>query len=434
MTNKKLTTQPYKGSRDFYPDDMKIRNFIFETWKKVCKSYGYEEYDGPFIENFDLYAAKSGEELVNEQLYSFEDKGGRKVAIRPEMTPTLARMIAQKINELPRPIRWFSIANFWRYEKPQKGRGREFFQLNLDVFGIKGVEADLEVISATVDIMKKFGAKEKMFEVRFNNRRFADDVYQKLGFTPNQKKIVNKALDKKLKIDQKEFDSWLKDDAKLSGSQLKSLNDFLLNPMPMFTKLKKESKGAQEILQLLDIINKSELKKFVRYEPTTIRGLDYYTGTVFEVYDLNPENTRAIAGGGRYDDLISLFDDGALTGTGIAMGDITLQDFLTGWKLLPEFKTECEYLVTLWPSEDQKFLDKTLEFSKVLREKGKTVQTWLDKNTKLDKQLKFADKKGILYAVIIGENEITNNSITIKSLTNSTQETKPWEKALSDIK
>ena len=431
--SKNITIQPYKGSRDFYPEDMKIRNFIFNTWKKVCKSYGYEEYDGPFIESFDLYAAKSGEELVNEQLYSFEDRGKRKVAIRPEMTPTLARMVAQKINELPRPIRWFSIANFWRYEKPQKGRGREFFQLNLDIFGIEGVEADLEVISTSVDILKSFGAKETMFEVRFNNRRLADDIYKEFGFNSEQKKVVNKALDKKLKISQEEFNSWLKDDAKLSGTQLKSLNEYLENPMPMIKKLLLQSKGAQEATKLMNLIEKQDLSTFVKFNPTIIRGLDYYTGNVFEVYDLNPQNIRAIAGGGRYDDLVTAFGKDNLTGTGYAMGDITLKDFLEGWDLLPKFENECEYLVTLWPSEDSKFLDKTLQISKALRNKGLNAQTWLEKNTKIDKQLKYADKKECKYAVIIGENEIKDNLVTIKNLANSSQETKSLEKFLSDI-
>ena len=136
MKEVKLQTQPYKGARDFYPEDMRVRNYIFDNWRKVCRKYGYEEYDGPFLESFDIYAAKSGEELVNEQLYSFEDRGKRKVAIRPEMTPTLARMVSQQYGELVNPIRWFSIPNLWRYEKPQKGRLREHFQLNVDIFGV----------------------------------------------------------------------------------------------------------------------------------------------------------------------------------------------------------------------------------------------------------------------------------------------------------
>lgn len=429
----KLQTQPYKGSRDFYPEDMKVRNYIFDTWKKVCKSYGYEEYDGPFLENFEIYAAKSGEELVNEQLYSFEDRGKRKVAIRPEMTPTLARMVAEKLNELPRPIRWFSIPNLWRYEKPQRGRSREFYQLNVDVFGIEGVEADLEVISTVIDIMKAFGAKEKMFKVRVNNRRLADDFYKKLGITEEQKKIVNKALDKKAKMPQEEFDKWLKDDAKLSAEQLKLLNTFLKDPMPAVKELAKESKGAQEMISLLDMIKSQKLDGFVKYEPSIIRGLDYYTGNVFEVYDLNPENIRAMAGGGRYDDLVSIFKGEKLTGTGYAMGDITLKDFLESWKLLPKIESECEYLVTLWPSEDPKYLETTLEISKKLRELGKNVQTWLEPNAKLEKQLKFADKKEIKYVVIVGENELKSKEVTIKDLTNKKQETKPLEKFLSDI-
>lgn len=430
----KLITQAYKGSRDFYPEDMKVRNFIFDTWKKVCKSYGYEEYDGPFIESFDLYAAKSGEELVNEQLYSFEDRGKRKVAIRPEMTPTLARMVAQKINELPRPIRWFSIPNLWRYEKPQRGRSREFYQLNVDIFGIEGIEADLEVISTSIDIFKSFGSKEGMFEIRVNNRRLADDVYKKIGIDQDQKKIVNKALDKKLKISKEEFNKWLQEDAKLSDTQLKDLNNYLDNPMPLVTDMSKESQGAKEIIDLMELVNKSGLDKFVKFDPTIIRGLDYYTGVVFEIFDLNPQNIRAMAGGGRYDDLVSLFGKEKLTGTGYAMGDITLLDFLTTWNLLPKIESECDYFVTVWPSEDSKFLDKALDISGELRSKGLNVQTWLDKNTKLDKQLKYADKKECKYVIIMGENELKENTITVKNLKVSTQETKPLEKFLSDIK
>ena len=163
------------------------------------------------------------------------------------------------------------------------------------------------------------------------------------------------------------------------------------------------------------------MNNLVKFSPSVIRGLDYYTGMVFEIFDLNPQNTRAIAGGGRYDNLINLFGEENLTGTGFAMGDITLQDFLLTWNLLPGFESECEYLVTLWPSEDTKFLEKTLEVSNILRGKGKNVSTWLEKNTKLDKQLKYADKKGFKYAVIIGENEIKKNTIMIKDMVTKNQ-------------
>ena len=421
MTNK-LSTQSYKGSRDFYPEDMRIRNFIFDTWKKVCKSYGYEEYDGPFLESFEIYAAKSGEELVNDQLYSFTDRGERKVAIRPEMTPTLARMIAQKVNELPRPIRWFSIANFWRYEKPQKGRGREFFQLNTDIFGVENIEADFEIISIMADVMRGFGAKEEMFEIRVNNRKLMDTFYKKIGLEDVQIKTVNKAIDKSSKISKEEFEKWLKDDAKMEDKQIRLLTDFIKTPYPVIEELSQEgSTGANEIKKLMELIEKSDIKNFVKIDISTIRGLDYYTGTVFEIFDLNPVNSRAIAGGGRYDDLISLFGEEKLTGTGFAMGDITLVDFLKTWELLPKFDENYGYFITLWPSEDQKYFDKTLEVANTLRKKGLEVSTWLEKNTKIEKQLKYADKKKFEYVVIIGENEIEKGTVIIKNMKEKTQ-------------
>jgi histidyl-tRNA synthetase len=184
------------------------------------------------LESFDLYAAKSGEELVNEQLYSFVDRGKRKVAIRPEMTPTLARIIAKKINEIVKPVRWFSIANFWRYEKPQRGRGREFFQLNADIFGFEGIEADFEIISLMADLMKAFNAREGMFEIRINNRKLMDDFYKTLDLNESQKKIVNKAIDKRQKISKQEFEEWLKDEAKLDKKQLEKLVNFIEDPYP----------------------------------------------------------------------------------------------------------------------------------------------------------------------------------------------------------
>ncbi len=421
MTNK-LSTQPYKGSRDFYPSDMKIRNFIFNNWKKVCKSYGYDEYDGPFLESFEIYAAKSGEELVNEQLYSFTDRGDRKVAIRPEMTPTLARMIAQKINELPRPIRWFSIANFWRYEKPQRGRGREFFQLNTDIFGVEGREADLEIISLMADLMKSFGAKENMFEIRINNRKLMDNFYKKTGFENEQIKIVNKAIDKRNKISKEEFVKWLSEEAKLQPEQITKLSDFIENPYPTINSMCEEKyEGAIELTELMNLINEMGLNKFTKIDVSTIRGLDYYTGTVFEIFDLNPENSRAIAGGGRYDDLIGLFGNEKLTGTGFAIGDITFTDFLQTWGLLPEINDEVDYFVTLWPSENPQSIMKALEIAKKLREKGFKVSSWLEKNTKIDKQLKYADKIGAKYTIIVGENELKNDTLLVKDMKEKSQ-------------
>ena len=397
----KLSTQPYKGSRDFYPADFRIREYIFGIWRDVCKSYGYEEYDGPFLESFDLYAAKSGQELVNEQLYSFTDKGGRKVAIRPEMTPTLARMVAAKYKELERPIKWFCIPNFWRYEKPQRGRGREFFQLNVDILGVEGPEADFEVLSIAIDIMKKTGAKEGMFELRINDRRLMNQLYSDLGLNDSQISTLNKNLDKKLE-----------------------LPEFLKNPQEILNKLDKQGNaGAKSINFVLEAAKKAGIAVFIKFDPTIVRGLDYYTGMVFEQYDLTPGNTRSMFGGGRYDDLLNIFIDEKIPATGLAIGDVTFLNFLESWKLLPDLSATTDYLVTVWPSEDKKFMEASQKTVEKLRADGKSAEIWLDSSTKLEKQLKYADRKGIQNAVIIGENELSQGKVTIKNLKTQKQET-----------
>jgi len=430
----KISTQPYKGARDFYPEELKIRNYIFQTWRNICKRFGYEEYDGPFLESFELYEAKSGEELVNEQLYSFIDKGERKVAIRPEMTPTLSRMVANKHKELTKPIRWFSMPNLWRYEKPQKGRLREHYQLNVDTFGTKGTEADLEIISILVNIMLEFGATEKMFEVRINNRRLMEDVYTELGIPKDKYQKIGKAIDKKPKISQEEFIKLLKDTTSLEDSVIDSLCHFLNNPKEVIKNIENMSEGAREVKKLLELLSYIGLDKYVRYEPTIMRGLDYYTGTVFEIFDLNPVNARAISGGGRYDDLVELFIEEKIPGVGFGMGDVTMRDFLETWKLLPDLSNTCEYLVTIWPSEDTVYLKASLEIANTLRNKKKETLVWLETNSKLEKQLKFADKKGVENVIIIGEQEIKEGTVTIKNLKSRVQETKTLEKFFSELK
>jgi len=434
--NKKLSTQPYKGSRDFYPADMRVRNYIFDTWREVCKSYGYEEYDGPFLEPFDLYAAKSGEELVNEQLYSFEDKGGRKVAIRPEMTPTLARMVAGKYKELDRPIRWFCIPNFWRYEKPQKGRLREFFQLNIDVLGVSGPEADFEVLSIAIDIMKRFGADEKMFELRINDRRFMEAFYADLGLNGAQITGLNKILDKKTKLPEKEFADYLSKDSELDKNQLTELQKLLDNPTKILQEYaEKGNEGAKSVNFVLIMAEKAGTERFIKFDPSIVRGLDYYTGTVFEQFDLTPDNNRAMFGGGRYDGLVSIFVDEEIPATGLAIGDVTFLNFLESWNLLPTLPNQVDYLITRWPGESEKenkqYAEVTQEVARVLREEGNTVETWLDGDTKLDKQLKYADKKGVSSAVIVGPDELKKGEITIKDLKTGKQETKLLQSSTS---
>jgi histidyl-tRNA synthetase len=428
-----MSTQPYKGARDFYPDDMQVRNYIFGVWRDVCKAYGYEEYDGPLLESFELYAAKSGEELVNEQLYTFEDRGGRKVAIRPEMTPTLARMIAAKYKTLPLPIRWFSIPNLWRYEKPQKGRLREHFQLNVDIFGVDDIEADFEVLCVGIDIMLAVGAREGMFEIRVGNRRLMEDVYESFGIEKEKIYMINKAIDKIAKISKSEFKSLLKGEASLTDEQVDQIQSFLKKPDPIIKQLSKDSKGAKEIRDLLRLAEENGKGDYIRFDPTIMRGFDYYTGNVFELYDLNPSNKRSLFGGGRYDDLVELFVGRNIPGVGWGMGDVTFRNFLKAWGLLPKLPSEVEYFVTVWQNHLIAYKKASYEVAAKLRELGKNVEIWLGDDAKINKQLKYADKKDIKNVIIIGEEEIGTNTLTVKDMDTGKQETKSLEEFLAGL-
>ncbi len=300
---KKLSTEPYKGVRDFYPEDMAIQNYIFSVWKKVAEEFHYQEYTASILEYADLYRSKGSDEIVNEQMYLFTDKGDREVALRPEMTPTLARMIAAKRKSLKFPVRWFSIPNVFRYERPQRGRKREHWQLNCDLMGVAGIEAEVEIISLAHKIMREFGAKDEDFEIQINSRKLLQEAYGKEMF---------RLLDKKEKMEAAEFETeW----QKLSGKPFKE------------TKLE----DSPELQKIISALKDKGIKAI--FSPSLTRGFDYYTGMVFEVFDTNPENRRALFGGGRYDNLLEMFGVEPVPTVGFGMGDVTIHDFLETHKL-----------------------------------------------------------------------------------------------------
>jgi len=418
-----LSTSPYKGARDFFPEDIRIRNYIFEIWKKTAKKFGFEEYDVPFLETLELYQAKSGEELVNNQLYSFTDRGGRKVAIRPEKTPSVARMVAGKLRELPKPIKWFNIGNCYRYERPQKGRGREFFQFDCDIFGIESVDADLEVFSIPIEVMKELGANEKMFEIRVSNRRLTEfylksEVNLDGGISEVGTKMykVGKVVDGKGKMTEQVFILEL-EKLELSKDQIQKLLDFINSDVNFVEKYRKESYGAEELTRFFELAEDLGYKKFFKFSPEIMRGLDYYSGNVVEQFDLNPGNSRAMWGGGRYDNLVSLFSDEKVPGVGFAMGDVTLLEFLKGWNLLPSFESETKVFVSLFSEVLRK---ETFELAKKLRESG--INTFLSLEAKeISKQIKEADKRGIPFFLILGPEEFERKEITLKNLKSGEQ-------------
>ena len=294
-----LSTEPYKGVRDFYPEDMAVQNYIFDTWKKVAKNFGYEEYSASLLEPAELYRSKGNEEIVNEQTFSFTDRGGREVVLRPEMTPTLARMVAAQRKSIKFPLRWFSMPNVFRYEKPQRGRKREHWQLNCDLVGIAGFLAEVEIISLAHAIMKEFGAKDEDFEIRINDRAL-------LNLKFGNKELI-KLLDRKEKMPEEEFQNKWREISE---------TDLELNIEPNET-----------ITSLLSKLSENGITN-AKFVPTITRGFDYYTGIVFEVFDTSPENNRSLFGGGRYDNLLEIFGVEPVPTVGFGMGDITIRDFL----------------------------------------------------------------------------------------------------------
>ncbi|MEW6058167.1 MAG: histidine--tRNA ligase, partial [Bdellovibrionota bacterium] len=336
-----LSTQPYKGTRDFYPDDMRVRNWMFSRLRKTLKSFGYEEYDGPMLEPLDLYRAKTSDEIVNEQLYWLKDRGERELAIRPEMTPTLARMVAGRANELARPIRWFSLPNLWRYERPQRGRLREHWQLNVDVFGGDPLAEDLEICQVVCALMEGFGAKEG-FEVRLNHRGLTNSIFQGFAKIPEEKlQVAGRLLDAAPKMGVGPFKEALKKED-LSDHAILALTSLLESeeqrPRALKDHLSNDPHYAY-VKNLTDQLKALGVGKYFRYDPSIMRGFMYYTGMVLEVYDTHPENNRALFGGGRYDNLVGMFSGKPLPGVGFGMGDVTLRQFLETHGLLPNLKS-----------------------------------------------------------------------------------------------
>jgi histidyl-tRNA synthetase len=421
-----LSTQPYKGTRDFYPDEMKVRSWIFARMREVCESFGYQEYDGPMLEPFELYAAKSGEEIVNQQLYWLMDRGERKMAVRPEMTPTMARMVAGKVSELPKPVRWFSIPNLWRYERPQRGRLREHWQLNVDVLGGDPLYADAELLSLAFEMMRKFGG-EKHVSIRVNNRRLMDELFQKrLGFSAEKTLKVIKLVDARAKIGEEKYAAALVETG-VNEAERKSLEGFFSSSLE---KLSREmpGTGVDEVTKLFRLLEESGIatsgdatntEAKVVFDPMIMRGLDYYTGTVFEMFDTSPENRRAMFGGGRYDNLVGLFGKEKLSGVGFGMGDVTLRDFLETHGLLPKMVPSVDVFISL-PKEEYRATAEKL--ARELRAQGLKTMSPLEVGG-FGVQLKQAAKHGAKHVVLFGESEFAEGKVLVKNLEKGEQTT-----------
>ena len=404
-----MKIQPLKGTRDWYPEDKVIQDYIFQVWEKVSKKFGYQNVDGPMLEPADLWRLKSGNEIP-DQMYVFKDKGNREVAIRPELTPTIARMIAEKQSSLTMPIKWYSIGRFWRYERAQAGRLREFFQLNVDCIGSDSIQLDAEVIAVSIEIMKSFGLTEKDFVVRVGNRKLIQSLILGTGVKQNQLTDVSRLIDKLDKIGKDNFVKLL-NDLKLTKKVVNNLLNVLnldLKKVKVFDKDGKQ--GLKELKDLMKYLQFYQLDKYVKYDSTIMRGLDYYTSTVFEISDVE-KKFRAIAGGGRYENLIADFGGQPLAGVGFAYGDVVLQLFLESKNKLFKFDKNIDYFIAVI---DEKSLELSISIANELRKKYNVEIELLQRN--VTKQLKYADKINAKNVIVIGPDEVKSKKYKVKNL------------------
>ncbi|HEY4692010.1 MAG TPA: histidine--tRNA ligase [Bellilinea sp.] len=411
-----------KGTRDFYPEDMAVRSWLYGKLREVSESFGYQEYDGPFLEKIDLYAAKSGEELVKEQAFVFPDRGGDLITLRPELTPSLARMVAQRQKQFTYPLRWWSFGPFWRYERPQKGRTREFFQWNVDLIGANSPEGDAELIAICAAFFKSVGLSPAQVDISINDRRLMEGQLEKIGVTSDAlRKTVFMLIDRRDKMIPAEWDGF----AIQSGLTLTQLND--LKAMLANRELWKESAELTRVFSALEALSATA---YVKFDPQIIRGLDYYTGTVFEARDKDREG-RAILGGGHYDNLVEDVGGDPLPAVGFAMGDVMIRVVLEKYGCLPEFKpSPADILVTVF---EPSLLDHSLKISADLRNAGFKVACFTEE-AKLPRQLKYADKMGIRFVVIVGPDEFSAGQATVKDLASRQQATVPIDQILDAIR
>ncbi|MBI5004352.1 histidine--tRNA ligase [Candidatus Kaiserbacteria bacterium] len=404
-----VSTESYKGVRDFYPEDQFIQRYIFEHMERVCELFGYEEYNASILEHAELYRSKTSEEIVNEQTYTFTDRGDREVTLRPEMTPTFARMIAAKAREIPLPARWYTIANVFRYERPQRGRLREHWQLNADLVGVSGAHADAEILAIAHGIMMSFGATERDFEIRISDRRILDTIYDSVRIDLDIRAQVTRLLDRRAKMD--DFETVIME-ALGNAEQAAALIDHL-----------KRTTSTSYLEELRIELEHMGINNMV-VDTKITRGFDYYTGMVFEVFDSDPANRRSLFGGGRYDNLLSLFGGDPIPSVGFGMGDVTARDFLESHNLLPSYVPATELMIAII---EESATSHAMRLAQDLRREDVTVAVNFS-SKKIGDQIRQADKLKIPFVIAVGSQERETGRYTIKNLATGHEITLPAER------
>lgn len=425
----KPNMQPYKGARDFYPEDKRLQKWMFDKWRRVVERYGYVEYDAPILEPTDLYLMKGNEEIIHDQTYTFTDRGERSVTIRTEMTPTVSRMVAARRQELAYPVRWYSIPNLWRYERMQRGRLREFWQLNVDLFGVANEHAELEMIQIVDDLFQVFKAKRTSYVIKINSRMLVDEILSSLGLSPERAIAVIRLVDRLNKMSTEDFAHAL-DEVTGSKETSKAIVAFLkvteIEQLPEQLRTSRSALGIQHLLgaaRALGIRN-------IAFDMTLMRGFDYYTDIVFEAFATDGENNRSILGGGRYDGLVGQFGVEPVPTIGFAVGDVVFKDFLETNNLIPELRTSVDVSIVV---ADAQALAGAQIAARELREIG--VNVAIDLSTrKIDKQVKAAAKSQVRFVLFIGSEELESEHYTLKDLKTGKEEKHGLARIVSIVK
>ena len=417
---KKLSNSTYKGTVDWLPAEFAVRKYIFDTWRDVCTRYGYQEYLTPLVEYADVYRAKSGEDVGGKELFIFTDKAGRELAIRPEMTPSVSRMVSKIYTQSTKPLRLFSIANFMRAEKPQRGRNREFWQLNFDIFGSDSIEADIEILKISLDIMLAFNPPEESFKIFLNDRQLIEKILEQTGAPADSITEVIRVLDKWTKLKQSEIEERLVK-AGVTPDGIDIINLFMTSQtLEDIYKLVGDLSDSDQIsiIKILESLREEGIEEYFEFKPSILRGFDYYNGMIFEVFDMNPENSRAMFGGGRYNGLTQLFGNIDASSVGCAPGDETTKLFLESWGLINDLTTSVDYYI---PLLDQRASLQVKKIAQSLRDQGSSVIVGFEEQ-KIPKALGYANKVSAKKIVLLGSNELKEGRYTVKDLQSGEQE------------
>jgi len=403
--------QGVRGTRDFYPEDMRLRNWLFQKFHASSLSHGFEEYDSPIIEHEELYTRKQGEEIT-QQLYNFEDKGGRKISLRPEMTPSLARMVMARSGALPLPIKWYSIPQCWRYERTQRGRGREHYQWNVDIWGMEGIEADAELLSVMVHMFESVGLTHDDVVVRISSRKVLEEVLGSLGIEGDSFTRTCVIVDKMDKLPEETVSAQLSD-LGISDSSITTIQSVLsVTDLPeLRDMLSPDSMAVSELERLFQLLESYGISDWTKFDASVVRGLAYYTGPVFEAQDRGGE-LRAICGGGRYDKLIGTLGGRDLPATGFGFGDMVIMELLSDKGLLPDISSRVSDVVF---SMDESLRGAAMEVSSRLRGAGRTVDLVLEPK-KMKWVFKHAERTGADRLVMVMPAEWESGKVRIKDL------------------